>query len=387
MNATPRMYYLDRLRAFLTMLVIAHHAAIAYGAGGSWYFEDVDKTEITVSMVLLTMFTAVNQSFFMGLFFFLSGYFTPSSYDRKGPARFLADRFVRLGVPLAAFHFALGPLVEFIAGRTGYDRFGAYYRAEVLSFRSDHFGPLWFVETLLYFAILYAGWRLFAARRSRSAGARVAAAESVAATASLPAPSDRALLAAAVGLGLIAFAVRLVYPTGTDVLGMQLGYFPMYVALFAAGIAAKRSGWLDRLDPALTRRWSIVSLAAIPVLPIALVATGALEGNMTFAGGMNAQAFVYAMWEPFVGFGIILYLLRRFALRDKPPTALQRARNDAAFGAYVIHPLIVVAASLTLVGVPLHPALKFALVAAASIPLCFAAAWLLRRVPGADRIL
>jgi len=81
---------------------------------------------------------------------------------------------------------------------------------------------------------------------------------------------------------------------------------------------------------------------------------------------MNVQAFVYAMWEPFVGFGIILFLLRRFASRNRAPTPLQRAQNDAAFGAYIVHPL---------------------LVAAASIPLCFAAAWLLRICSGASRIL
>lgn len=384
-NPIARLFYLDRLRVFLTMLVIAHHTAITYGAGGSWYFEDVDKTQITASMVLLTMFTAVNQSFFMGLFFLLSGYFTPSSYDRKGPTRFLADRFVRLGVPLAAFHFILGPIVEYIAGNASGDGFGAYYRAEVLSFRSNHFGPLWFVETLLYFALAYAAWRAVASRR---ADRSPAAAETAATAAPRPAPNDRAMLAWAVALGLVAFAVRLVYPTGDGVLGLQFGYFPMYIALFAAGIAAKRSAWLERLDAVRTRRWSIVSIAAIPVLPIALVATGALDGRMTFEGGMNVQAFVYAMWEPFVGFGIILFLLRRFAGRDKPPTAMQQAQNDAAFGAYVIHPLLVVAISLTLAGnEAIHPFLKFICVTLVAIPLCFAAAWLLRKLPGAGKIL
>ena len=32
----------------------------------------------------LTLLTAVNQAFFMGFFFLVSGYFTPGSYDRKG---------------------------------------------------------------------------------------------------------------------------------------------------------------------------------------------------------------------------------------------------------------------------------------------------------------
>ena len=35
----------------------------------------------------------------MSLFFFVSGYFVPASYDRKGRHDFLKDRFHRLGIP------------------------------------------------------------------------------------------------------------------------------------------------------------------------------------------------------------------------------------------------------------------------------------------------
>jgi hypothetical protein len=39
----------------------------------------------------------------MGILFLLAGYFTPGSLERKGYARFLSDRFLRLGLPLLAF--------------------------------------------------------------------------------------------------------------------------------------------------------------------------------------------------------------------------------------------------------------------------------------------
>ncbi|MCI3922769.1 acyltransferase family protein [Paenibacillus sp. TRM 82003] len=389
-NAAPaRLYYLDRLRVFLTALVIVHHAAITYGAGGSWYFIDVDTTEMTVSSILLTLFTAINQSFFMGLFFFLSGYFTPSSYDRKGPSKFLADRFVRLGVPLAAFHFALGPIVGYMGNSAGYASFAAYYRAEVLSFRTTHFGPLWFVEALLYFALAYALWRRFRPILGEAGRSRLASSAQREATAAIQqaAPGDRALLLAALAFGAAAFLVRLVFPTGATVLGLQLGYFPAYIALYIAGIAAHRGRWLDAIPQAQTKRWTLVSLAAIPVLPIALIATGALDGHMTFAGGINLQAIVYAFWEPFVGFGIMLWLLQRFARRNAKPSQLQQAQNDAAYGAYIVHPLVVVAFSLPFAGQPLHPNLKFVVVSVAGVAFSFALAWLLRRLPYMNRIL
>ncbi len=355
------------------MLVIVHHASITYGAGGSWYFEDVDKTQMTVSIVLLTLFTAVNQSFFMGLFFFLSGYFTPGSYDRKSPGKFLADRFIRLGIPLVAFMFLLGPFTTFLAGHGGDRSFGEFYRDEVLSFRTFHFGPLWFVEALLYFAILYVIWRSLT--RSRAAAKPV------------PFPSMRTIWITAAALGLAAFLVRLAYPTGSEFLGLQLGYFPSYIVLFIAGIVAKRSGWLERIPAATVRAWSRISLIAFPVLPAALILTGALDGNLEFAGGINVQAFVYAMWEPFVGLGIIFFLLKRFAERHNTTSPLKQTLSNTAFTAYIIHPVIIVAISLAFVGLPLYPTLKFIIVAALSVVACFAASWAIRKIPYADRVL
>ncbi len=46
----------------------------------------------------------------MGFFFLLAGYFTPAALERKGYARFIGDRFLRLGLPLLAFGLVLGPL-------------------------------------------------------------------------------------------------------------------------------------------------------------------------------------------------------------------------------------------------------------------------------------
>ncbi len=82
-----RLDYLDHLRTALTVLVLVFHTSIAYGGAGSWILEDVDKSELNATIILFTIFTAVCQAFFMGLFFFLTAYFIPASYDRKGAAK------------------------------------------------------------------------------------------------------------------------------------------------------------------------------------------------------------------------------------------------------------------------------------------------------------
>jgi len=96
-----RLFHLDNLRVYLTILVILHHTAIAYGAVGDWPI--VDPAVDDISPIFLTFFTAVNQSYFMSAFFLLAGYFTPRSLDRKGRASFIKDRLIRLGIPLLLF--------------------------------------------------------------------------------------------------------------------------------------------------------------------------------------------------------------------------------------------------------------------------------------------
>ncbi|HZW02954.1 MAG TPA: acyltransferase family protein, partial [Anaerolineaceae bacterium] len=100
-----RLNYLDTLRVILISLVIALHAAITYGALGDWTYVDPAQDEIT--SILLTLVTGTVQAFSMGLYFLISGYFTPRSYDRKGVFSFWKDRLLRLGIPLIVYTFAL----------------------------------------------------------------------------------------------------------------------------------------------------------------------------------------------------------------------------------------------------------------------------------------
>ncbi|MFC4099129.1 acyltransferase family protein [Paenibacillus xanthanilyticus] len=368
-----RMYELDHLRTALTVLVIVFHTSIAYGGAGDWILEDVDKSELNLTMILLTIFTAVCQAFFMGLFFFLSAYFIPSSYDRKGAAKFLKDRMIRLGLPLAAYYFLIGPLTHWYAHLRDDMPVGTYYSRYVWSFDQTFFGPAWFLEASIYFAFLYAFLRLTPLPGKLRYP--------------LPIPSAWGLAGIAAALGLVSFLVRLVYPTGEGPLELQLGYFPSYILCFAAGIWAYRGNWLEQLPDPLVRTWSRIAIVAIPVLPVAFIATGALEGNLNFAGGWELQALLYALWEPFVGFGLILMLLRWFRIRWSQTNALLRFGADHAYAVYVIHPPVIVGWTIAFQGIVLPAALKWVIVSSLSVFVCFVLAALIRRLPGAKRML
>jgi glucan biosynthesis protein C len=105
--------FVDNLRILLISMVLVVHLDDTYGAIGSWDYHDPATNLLTG--ILLTIPNAIGMACGMGVFFFLAGYFTPGSYDRKGLRSFLRDRLVRLGMPLLLYDLLLQPLVVYIA--------------------------------------------------------------------------------------------------------------------------------------------------------------------------------------------------------------------------------------------------------------------------------
>ncbi len=366
-----RLFYLDNLRVFLTMLVVVFHTSIAYGGSGSWYYVDFDTTHgVTAAMVVFTIFTVVCQAFFMSLFFFVSAYFTPASYDRKGPIKFLLDRFVRLGIPLFVFYFIIDPPTIWYVGYKHSETLFAFYQQHVFSFKQTFFGPTWFIETLIYFAVIYTLIRLFAKREWK-----------------LPFPNGKTLFVTAILFGLIAFVVRLKFPAGTGPMELQLGYFPLYILMMTMGVVAYRNHWLDQIPQRLTKVWKWIAISVIPVFPIGLILTGALSGVLHVYGGINVQAILYAMWEPFVCFGICLSLIFYFQKRWNVSNRLSKELSSTAYTVYIIHPPIVIAWTMLFHKVTLPEITKFLIVAPLGVVTCFLAAYAIYKIPYAKKVL
>ncbi len=375
LGESGRTDFIDRLRVVLTALVITHHTAITYGGSGSWFYREVTDGGRPSSM-LLTLFCAVNQSFFMGMFFLLAGYFTPGSLQRKGPARFLMDRGLRLGVPLLAFGFVLGPLAVALGsipkGQSTLDTWAALLRSGTFVM-----GPLWFAWALLLLALAWVLWVGVAP----AAATRSAAVDSTL-------PSGRAWLLSALLVGCAALTIRQWVPVGQNVLGLQLGYFASYVFLFFLGCHASAGRWLERVTPEKAKMWGVVSLVTIPLLPLGAALSGAMAGkSVDFNGGFSAASFLYAFWEPFVAWGIMAVLLVRFRQRFNVPSPRWKCWGEQAYGAFCVHAPVVVALSVLIAPWPAPPLLKFCLVAIAGTVLSFLAARALHVLPGAARVL
>lgn len=371
-TAVQRNAGLDALRASLTLLVLFHHAAITYGASGDWYYVEVPAGHGLTSL-LLSLFTGFNQAFFMGLLFLLAGYFTPGAVERHGPVVYLGERALRLGLPLVLYVVLLSPVTMALAGTARGRPFAATFVAVWTRGRVEP-GPLWFCEALLIFACLYLALRTVAPGMARARACSF--------------PSDRTLALAAFGTGCAAFALRLVWPTGTTLLHLQLGYFASYVLLFAAGCAAASWPNLDRAPAPQRRLWIVIACATFPVMPVAVVLgnhVAWLAGSQS--GGWTLQAAVYALWEPFLAWGVIMALLHLSSRWPGAPHRAWRSLSRRAYAIYIIHPPVLVVLALAWRSVAAPPPLKLLATGSATCLVCYLLAGLLLDMPGARRIL
>ena len=383
---STRLFFIDNLRVFLIILVIMHHLAITYGAVGSWYYQD--PTKDTLTSVLLTILTATNQAFFMGLFFLISAYFTPGSYDRKGAGPFLRDRFLRLGIPLLIYNVVIDPFVVFIAaGFQG--SYWNFYASYLLSLRGIGQGPVWFIEALLFFVTLYALWRLLFNKQSKSLARMTSNAPSSNTVRMRPYPSYGEMLLYIVALALIDFLIRLWLPIGWtfQLLNFQFPFFTQYISMFILGILAYRHQWFTRLPDVMGKVWIRIAIIDLFLFPLVAIGGGAINHIAYFEGGLHWQAFAYALWEAIMCVAMCIGLLVLFRKRFNRQGSLWRFLSANAYTVYILHPLIIVGLAYGLHTVTLHPLLKYGFAVVIAVPCCFVLSALVRKIPYAKRIL
>lgn len=159
-KALNRNLWVDYLRSALTVLVVAHHASLAYTTFAQFdkeaYIRSTHPIVDSKRWVGLDIFENFNDVFFMSLMFLIGGLFLVKSIAKKGNSAFIKDRFYRLLVPF----ITLGTLLMLIA------HFPSYYMAkedtDIVAYIKDFFvveqwpvGPPWFIWILFVFNLLF----------------------------------------------------------------------------------------------------------------------------------------------------------------------------------------------------------------------------------------
>lgn len=380
----PRLAYLDNLKWLLVILVVFVHAAVTYSGVGGWYYVE-NKSPDTLTFLTVVPFQSFTQAYFMGLLFFISGYFVPASLERKGAAGFLRDRWLKLGGPLLFFVLFISVGIDYLRAAFGLVQLPPLHEYLVSALGSLAFlgatGPLWFVETLLIFctvhAVLYAAVRSLRKRLPLSHAARV------------PVPLSAGMVALGIiGLSAATFAVRIACPIGYSFLNLQPCFFAQYILLFYAGILAFRGNWLDRLTYGTGKRLLAFSVSGgLVFFGLIMVSGGALsEGTEPFLGGLTWQSAAYSFWESAFCATFSLGLLAVWKVRFNSGGAVSRFLSRSSFGVYVFHAPILIAISLVMRPLDFHPVVKFLAVGslAAIVSILFSG-FVLQKIPGVRR--
>jgi glucan biosynthesis protein C len=385
--------YIDNLRTVLITAVVLGHLSGSYGVDTDWMYVESGEVSVVTS-ILGPLLVVILVTFLLGLFFFVAGYFTPASYDRKGAKQFLLDRLKRLGIPWMFYEIVINPLIHYAVDAHGGDCRGALYDCQYQGTFWQYLrdfprvsgsfgdGPVWFLEALLIFSVFFAVWRVLAGVPKMPAG-------EAGPTRSVPRNASVALFA--LGIGLCTFVVRFWARAFVqyEPFHLEFARFPQYVAMFAAGAWAYQRGWLAALPDHRVKVWRWVALACVVALPVMAVAFGALSGNLDerTLGGVNGLSLVFSLWEGFFCVSMSMTMLAWFHRRFDHQGRLARAMSDGAFVVYVIHPGIIVPLALALSGIEMNLSLKYLFVAPIAVACCYLVAHAIRKVPQARVVL
>jgi len=379
--ASIRLPWVDHLRTLVILLVVNLHACVTYSHVGDWYVLSAHEPTWAGKMPYIVWEMHL-QSFFMGLLFFISGYFAEGSLARRGPRGFIRERLVRLGLPTLFYMLVIHPFI-LLGLNPWHAKFNPPFDFYLKYISSGKFlsssGPLWFTFALLIFCLVLVAWRALRPLPPRNASPAHAA------------PSSRRLWLFALALGFGTFLVRLVQPIGTSILNLQLCYFVQYVACFVAGLHAARNGWLLPLaGSSQARRAGWLALIGGPILLLTITIIGSRGvSNVVdvFFGGWHWQAFAFALWEQLTGLGLSLGLLALFSAKLNRETPLLRWLADRSFAVYVLHAPVIIALFMLFRALPQNVFLLAVLLTLAGWVASYAVADLARRVPGLRAIL
>ena len=375
-STNKRVLFFDQIRALMIALVIAIHVVpLAFTSGWIGVRAPTTGSHDAFFGVAGSFFAYFCNTFFMCMLFLISGYFVPRSVHKKGIARYLKDRLLRIGVP-----FLVGLLLinnaSVLLGRLSPSSPLAELSWNTLPFNSVM--ALWFLVVLFIFDLLYCTWVSLRGNR-------------FSVDASVPTPQLHSWIISAFVLGILEVVmlgqkdlwVALVR-SPLNGLGAQGMHIFTYAFLFFLGCKASFHQWLERLDSHLVVRWFRFSLAlALCLLAIALV--------LTFNGSMSSEygklVILGALLNPFIGWGMIAYLLLWFQHNEHRFGQWLATAGVNSFGAYIIHSLVLVIVLMTIGFIGLNHWLVALSASVLGISISFGITHQLRRIPFVARVI
>jgi peptidoglycan/LPS O-acetylase OafA/YrhL len=290
-------------------------------------------------------FFSTNAAFFMGLYFFISGYFVPRSFDKQGFKQFIQKKLLRLGIPL----LFMGAIISVLTGKL-------------------EIGHMWFIESLLVFCLVYALIRHWVSPVDSACNSK---------------PTIIGLLIVALVMGIGSYFIRQVspqdhwiWPFGIIPLPMEPAHYLQYVMMFAMGILAYRFQWLEKMCNSTGFTTLLIGVALA-------------VGNYLRDGG-PWNDFVwqwFGIYESlmcvFISFGLI-WLFREFV---STTSRFWKWCAAQSYGAYVFHLLLMIVLQNVVDSIWMGAFGKFLFIGIVTTILAFLMTWIVKMIPGVKRVL
>jgi len=377
-QATTRNAALDRARTFLTLVVVIHHAVIPY----TYYGDAGGKSWLGFDAVILA-----TDSFFMAMFFFLSGLFVWPSFAHKAPPIFLRDRLLRLGLPFAIAAFTTIPIAYYaVALRQQPDIDFAAFWWKTITVGPWPSGPIWFVWVLLAFdlsaSVLYRLSPTLVDPINRLS------------LRGYDRPAEFFLFLLAV-TAVVYIPARVHYGPGYwfefGPFSVQASRVLLYAAYFFIGAGVGAANF-DRgvlsADGRLAKSssgWVIATLIPYCLLWVLIYIKRAILGNPLLLPDWYEASYglFFVAFSAAILFAILAHFLR---FKQSGWSVLDPMQGDA-YGIFLVHYPIVLWLQYWLFDFDLPAIIKAAVAFVLTVALSWAATAALRKIPGARRVL
>ncbi len=370
---TGRDVAIDYLRSFIIVLVVFHHAALAYTAFSVFYKANyVTSTAPVVDIArwpLLDLFVGLNDTFFMSLLFLVSGLFAASSLAKKGPNKFFHARLKRLGLPFTIAAVTVIPLAYWPSWLLADPQTDQPFWLTFFSSDGWPSGPLWFLWVLLAFnGILALTNRIFPSMISRLW---------------LPTSPIGIFL-----LTIVAYIplTLIVHPFSWTSLGgpfdVQAARILLYFAYFLAGVVlGKGQEWRQQGWPKNWRACFLMGILAFSTNVWIL-----LKG-MDLLPTPTSRALVMGIFFAASCAGLSLGLLGFFRKYVHQTQPVMESLNSNAFGIYILHYTWITWLQYLLLEAAWPAALKFIFCFIAGLLFSWGSSHLLRKIPVVRQML
>ena len=174
-----------------------------------------------------------------------------------------------------------------------------------------------------------------------------------------------------------------------DGLGFQGMHVFTYAFLFFTGCKASFHHWFERLDPHLVIKWFRLSMFLL--LSQFGVSMVLLNMTLTFNTDIfknSASLILFGQFiYPAIAWGVLSYLIMWFQRNEEFSGQWLSVAGSNSYGAYVIHPMVLVLVLMAVGFIGLNPWLTALIAMVLTTLFSFGFAGLLRRFPVVARIL